>query len=108
MHLIVLGIMFLPVSASISYRRHRETLGSRRIKTFELVKSDVTLCLASIRVLCVLSVVDMPKNFLIYFYIDKFITEPEKQGRNEGLFLLKVSPFLLQVRQISFTSFACN
>ena len=83
--------MFLPVSASISYRRHREQLGSRRIKTFELVKSDVTLCLASIRVLCVLSVVDMPKNFLIYFYIDKFITEPEKQGRSKELFLLKVS-----------------
>lgn len=83
------------MSASISYRRHREPLGSRRIKTFELVKSDVTLCLASIRVLCVLSVVDMPKNFLIYFYIDKFITEPEKQGRNEGLFLLRNISFVL-------------
>ncbi|CAG5099508.1 Oidioi.mRNA.OKI2018_I69.XSR.g16557.t1.cds [Oikopleura dioica] len=92
---IVLGVMFLPVSASISYRRHREQLGSRRIKTFELVKSDVTLCLASIRVLCVLSVVDMPKNFLIYFYIDKFITEPEKQGRSKELFLLKNVSFVL-------------
>lgn len=58
---IVLGIMFLPISAAISLRRHQEALGCKRVKTFELVKADVTLCLSAIRVLGVLAVVDLPK-----------------------------------------------
>ena len=58
---IVLGIKFLPVNATISLRRHQDDLRLKRIKTFELVKADVTLCLAAVRVLLVLCIVDLPK-----------------------------------------------
>ena len=92
---IVLGIMFLPVSATISLRRHQEALGTKRIKTFEFVKADVTLCLSSLRILLVLAVVDLPKTFIMYFFVEKFITSPEDQGRSEAGFMTKNVSFLL-------------
>ena len=72
---IVLGIMFLPISASITMRRHQEALGCKRIKTFELVKANVTLCLAATRVLCVLAVVDLPKVILVHYGTGKHLTK---------------------------------
>ena len=86
---IVMGIMFLPISSNISLRRHREPMGSRRIKTFELIKPDVTLCLASFRTLFVTAIVDVPKYFLVYFWTEKFMTTPEDAGKSSGLFMLK-------------------
>ena len=55
----------------------------------------MTLCLASMRILFVSAVVDIPKYFVVYFYVEKFMISPETAGSTEAGFAVKNVSFVL-------------